>query len=102
MAVAVLSLKDIERFSFATATDTLGRKAVERVMSEPTIDSTGSEALRVTIVLKPGAAARLKGSAVVNTLLKIQDRLLESGDGRLPIVEYATEEELAAGDDAQP
>jgi len=54
--------------------------------------------LRITIVIPQGAAARLKGDAVLDTLVDIQNRLRNAGEERFPIVEYATEEELASGD----
>jgi hypothetical protein len=37
----------------------------------------------------------MDGEAVLNTLVQIVDRLQQAGDERFPIIEYATEEELA-------
>jgi len=72
---------------------------VADIRSEPVTDSEGHEALRITIVIGRDAAKRLKGDAVLDTLVQIQDRLREAGEERLPIVEYATEEELESGGD---
>lgn len=72
----------------------LGSEHVVRVATEPAIDSEGREALRVTIVIRPGAAKQLGGDAVLDTLVNVQARLQEMGEQRFPIIEYATEEEL--------
>jgi hypothetical protein len=65
-------------------------------------DSQGHDALRVTIVIRPGAADKLKGDSVLDTLVEIQDRLREAGEERFAIVEYATQDELETGGDSQP
>jgi len=69
-------------------------------MSQPTVDSEGRDALRITIVIESGAAARIKGDAALDTLVQIQDRLREAGEERFPIVEYATKEELEESGDS--
>jgi hypothetical protein len=79
----------------------LGFGTVDHVLSEPTVDSQGNDALRITIVITPDAASRLVGDALLDTLLQIQTTLSEKGEGRFPIVEYATTEELAASDEDQ-
>lgn len=75
----------------------LGPEQVIRVAAEPAIDSEGREALRVTIVIRPGAAKQLGGDAVLDTLVGVQERLQEMGEQRFPIIEYATEQELKQG-----
>ena len=82
------------------ATANLTRSRVSDVVMEPTIDSEGREALRITIVIKPGAADKINGDDALDTLVQIQDRLREAGEERFPIVEYATEEELAESGDS--
>ena len=72
-----------------------------RVVNEPTTDSVGQDALKITIVIAPDAASKIKGDAVVDTLVQIRDRLREEGDERFPIIEYATEEELMDSGDAE-
>jgi len=79
----------------------LGANVVSEVLAEPATDSEGSEALRVTIVIKPGAAKTLKGDSVLDALLEIQDRLREAGEDRFAIVKYATQDELETGGDSQ-
>jgi hypothetical protein len=78
----------------AAATTHLGKAAFSDVFSEPTTDSEGRDALRITIVVEPEAVDKIEGDAVLDTLVELHDNLREAGDERLPIVEYATEEEL--------
>ena len=40
------------------------------------------------------ATEKLKNGAVLDALVKVHERLQEMRDDRLPIIEYATEEEL--------
>jgi hypothetical protein len=77
----------------------LGSGTVDHVLSEPTVDSQGNDALRILIVITPSAASKLVGDTPLNTLFQIQTTLSEKGEERFPIVEYATTEELASSDD---
>ena len=83
------------------ATKRLAPYASGRVMSEPTSDSTGEDALRITIVIEPDSAPKIGGEAVIDTLLQIHNRLREAGDDRFPIIEYATEKELEDSGDPE-
>jgi hypothetical protein len=73
----------------------LGTNNVVRVENQPTTDSLGREALRVIVVLRPGAARRLENGAPLDALVSLQKRLGDMGDQRTPLIEYATEAELA-------
>ena len=73
----------------------LGDDNVVRVEFEPTTDSRGRDALKVTVVIAPGATERLKDGATLDALVSLQDRLFEMREDRVPIIEYATEAELA-------
>jgi hypothetical protein len=73
---------------------------VTSVSSSPTIDSEGHDALRITIVIEPGAEAKIDGDAALDTLVGIKDGLRREGEERMAIVEYATKEELEAGGDS--
>jgi len=70
--------------------------AVERVLVEPTVDSRGEEALRVTLVLDPQVVEQVTGDQALDVLVDINEALQVEGDERLPIIFYATEEELRA------
>jgi hypothetical protein len=91
----MLDMETIRQFSTEIAKANLGRENVVRVESEPTTDSQGEEALNLLIVIAPGIAETFNGEEVVNTLVQISARLRQAGDERFPIIEYATEEELA-------
>jgi len=90
----MLKNDDVVDIATRVAKAKLGEKNVLRVLSEAATDSEGQEALRITIVIGPKVAKRLKGDAVLDTLAEISSRLLKAGEGRFPIIEYATEAEL--------
>jgi hypothetical protein len=75
----------------------LGQGNVVRVELRPTTDFQDRDALRITIVIPPDVTQRLKGR-VLDALVAVRQRLRDMGDDRTPIVEYATEAELADGD----
>lgn len=68
--------------------------SVQRVFSEPTIDSQGRDALRFTIVVGPDALDAVEGDALLETLVQIRRDLDSAGEDRFPIVNYATQAEL--------
>ena len=72
----------------------LGDDNVTRLEIEPTTDSRGREALKITVVIEPDATQRFVGGAVLDALVSLQKRLHEMRDDRIPIIEYATEAEL--------
>ena len=84
-----------------TAKSKLGRDNVVRVFAEPGSDWTGKDALRITIVITPGALDRITGDDLVDNLFAIHTSFYEAQDDRMPIIRYATEEELAAGDEPE-
>jgi hypothetical protein len=91
----MLTADQIDRIVGEVATSTLPRKAVDRVFSEPAIDSAGRDALRITIVIDEDAVSRISGDAAADTLVAVQRRLAEAGEDRFPIVGYATLEDLS-------
>lgn len=90
----MLDQKKVSAIARSVAVANLTSAAIKTVASEPFTDSEGRDALRITIVLKPDAPARIKGDATLNTLVQIEEKLRKAGEERFPIVEYATEEEL--------
>jgi hypothetical protein len=73
----------------------LGAENVDHVRWKRTIDSQGEEALRIIVVITPNATKRLKDAAALDALVKLQSRLREMRENRIPIVEYTTKAELA-------
>jgi hypothetical protein len=84
----------IQQIASEVAVANLDRARVESVLSEPTSDSQGRDALRITIIIKPGAAEELSGDSILDTLVQIQERLQREGEERFAFVEYATKDEL--------
>lgn len=95
----MLDDRRISEIAREVAVANLDSANVAWVSSSPAIDSEGHDALRIMIVIQPGAESRIDGDATLDTLVGIKDRLRQEGEERLAIVEYATEEELEAGDD---
>jgi len=91
----MIDLEKISQISADVARANLGPRNVLRVVTEPTTDFEGGEALRLLIVIAPGVAEATSDAAAGDTLVQIIDRLQDAGEERFPIVEYATEEELA-------
>ena len=73
----------------------LGGENVLRVEYAPATDSRGEGAVLITIVIQPDAIHKLKPGATLDALVKLRERLQEMREERTPIVEYATEAELA-------
>src|ERR1700693_2359419 len=92
---------DIEREAVDVAKKHLGAKYVVRAIAEPAVDLDGDDAWRITIVIEPEAVDAISGDAVLDNLVQIHERLRQYGDERLPIVEFATEEELRESDDPE-
>jgi hypothetical protein len=88
------SEKRIRQIVRQAATANLGSANFTSVINSTATDSTGREALRITIVIKPGAETKIKGDAALDTVVQIQDRLRKAGEERFPLVEFATTEEL--------
>jgi hypothetical protein len=97
----MLDQDKVDRVALAAASAALARARVTRVFSEPVIDSTGHEALRIIIVLNDATADHVTGSDALDALVEIETKLLESGEERQPIVEYATEAELKQSGDSE-
>ena len=70
--------------------------AVERVLVEPTVDSQGEDALRVTLVLDPEVIEGMSGDHALDVLVEIRQSLQAAGDERFPLILYRTEPELVA------
>lgn len=90
----MIGQSDIKEIARDVATANLTSSAVRDILVEPTINSRGDEALRITIVLESSAVDGISGDDTLNTLVQMQKRLDEAGEDRFPIVGYATEEEL--------
>lgn len=94
-----MKLIDVEREAAAVARKNFGNDRVTRVIVEPAVDLDGDNAWRVMIVLADeDAVDAITGDAVLDNLVQIHERLRKHGDDSLPIVQFATEEELRKSD----
>tara|TARA_R110002167_G_scaffold357510_1_gene573032 strand:- start:1367 stop:1825 length:459 start_codon:yes stop_codon:yes gene_type:complete len=73
----------------------LGEENIVRVIDEATTDFGGDDALKITVVIKPGAAKLLSAGASLDALVRVREQLSRMQDERTPAIEYATEDELA-------
>ncbi|HKG82650.1 MAG TPA: hypothetical protein VKB16_05765 [Beijerinckiaceae bacterium] len=97
----MISSEKIAQVAGEVAAANLSAKSIETVLSAPASDSEGRDAVRITIVIKPGIAAKLKDDAVLDTLVEIRRRLEQLGEERLPLIEYATKNELEYRGDSE-
>jgi hypothetical protein len=96
----MLDNRRIAQIATEVAIANLSQQNSTSIVSSPSIDSTGQEALRITIVIPTGAEQRIQGDAALSTLVQLQERLREAGEDRFPIIEYSTEAELAESGDS--
>jgi hypothetical protein len=77
----------------------LGEGNVLRVEHVPSTDSRGYAAAKVTVVLTPGAPQRITGEMSLRANARLQGLFasIEGAEGT-PILQYATEDELAYND----
>jgi hypothetical protein len=59
-----------------------------KVITAPIIDSTGSEATEIKIVLTPGSSKAIMGERSARTISQIILRPADAGEPRFPIVRY--------------
>jgi len=98
----MLDPEKVNKLATEAAATSFGKANVSRVLSEPTVDSTGQEALRIVIVF-PGKSIpkAVNGDTLLNNLVRMSNMLQENGDDRLPIFQYATEDELEHSGDTE-
>jgi hypothetical protein len=63
------------------------------IVPTPAIDSTGSEAIEIKILLTPGSSEAIMGETSARTVSQLIQKLADAGEGRFPIVRY--EEQVA-------
>jgi hypothetical protein len=97
----MIAAPDVARIAEKVAREKFGAENVLRTAAEPIVDWTGAEARRVPIVLAPDAVSRITDDAAIDNLVALQKSVQQAGDDRFAVVEYATEEELAKGDDTE-
>ena len=97
----MIEAPDVARIAEKVAREKFGAENVVRATAETMVDWTGADAWRVLIVLVPDAISRIPEDAALDNLVALQKSVQRAGDDRFAVVEYATEEELAKGDDTE-
>lgn len=92
----MIALSQSAEIARSVASGKFGAEAVEDARAEQASGSDGRDAVRITVVLKPDVAERLRDDTVLEALVEIHERLDSAGEERLALVEYATRSELEA------
>ena len=88
------TLPDEKVIEIAKRIATANSVSFTSVVTAPAIDSTGSEAIEIKIVLSPGSSNAIMGEPSALTVSQLIQNLADAGEGRFPIVRY--EEQVAA------
>ena len=95
--------EEIERIAREVVDANTAPDTVVSVSSMPSLDWTGDPILKVSIEIRTDKQSLLSGRAPLNILTQLSDRLVDAGEDRFPIIDYATTEEReAAGDNSEP
>lgn len=94
----MMDIVDVDGIAAEVAREKLGKEYFVRAFHDDSVASDGSGAISITLVIEPRAVDELSGDMVVDTLVGIRQRLSEAGEERLPMVSYATEDELTNAD----
>jgi hypothetical protein len=76
----------------------LGEANVLRVEHQSSIDSKGRPTARVTVVIAPNAQRQITGDISLRAVGRLQSLFANMGIEGTPILQYATEDELAQND----
>jgi hypothetical protein len=88
------TLTDEKVIEIARSVATANKISFANVVTAPAIDSTGSEAIEIKIVLTPGSSGTIMGERSACTISQVIQKLADAGEGRFPIVRY--EEQVAS------
>lgn len=91
----MLNDRELQKLAKNAAEKRLSQFHVSRILTEPTLDSEGNEALRVVFVLAPEAVDAIGAEDALQLLVDLHNELIEEGDERFPIIEYTTEADIA-------
>src|SRR5262245_62401146 len=85
-SMTTLSKEDIIRITEAAAT--ANNVSYETIRTAPAVDSTGSEAIEIRIVLTPGSSSAIIGERSARTVSQVIKEISDTGEERVPIVRY--------------
>lgn len=79
-----------------------GNEVVEVVSADEFFDWTGKEAIRVTVMIKPGTIGLVKGKSLGGAALDLQDKLTSAGEDRFAHVGFGEVGEIFEDDAPDP
>ena len=91
---AMLDTPALDALADRAARAHLGEENYVRSYTAPWVDSQGEEVVRVTMVIPLDAAWRIGGERAGDLLHELRQDLFNSGDDRVPTIEYTTEQDL--------
>jgi hypothetical protein len=98
----MLQTDKINEAARQVASANLRPETIVSASSEPSVDSEGRDALRITVVVKPETVADISGDKLLDVLVQTQARLQREGEERPITIEYATPEEVEQSGSARP
>jgi hypothetical protein len=86
------ALSDERVVEIAKGVATANNVSFSSVLTAPVIDSTGSEAIEIKIVLTPGSSNSIMGEPSAQTVADVVRELADAGEERFPIVRFYEEQ----------
>jgi hypothetical protein len=81
-------LSDEKIIDIAKSVATANNITFTTITAAPTLDSTGSTAIEIRIVLTPGSSDQVVGLPSALTTSQVIQKLADEGEERFPIVRY--------------
>ena len=86
------TLSDEQVIEIVKGAATANHVSFASVLTAPVINSTGSEAIEIKIVLTPGSFASIMGEPSAQTVADVVRELADAGEERFPIVRIYEEQ----------
>ena len=82
------TLTDEKVVEIARAVATANNVGFSTIKTSSAVNSTGSEAIEIKIILTPGSSDAIMGERSARTVSQVIKELADAGEGRFPIVRY--------------
>ncbi len=90
----MLEAPELQRIARSIVERRIPSVTLESIRAEPFTSSEGEAALRITLVITPETVDSITGEDALKLLVELHDDLLREGEERIPIVEYATADDV--------
>lgn len=88
-------MQDVERIAAEAISARLSSSRVRGITAEPYVNSVDQEGLRIRLVIGDDDPLPSDGTAFLDLMLEVSDRLSAAGEHRVPTLNLITEDELA-------